>query len=462
MFDRLSPEARALSWKAALTYLDTARDNDFAGVFVVSNALDMVQTYTTDCVALKKAIDDATSRATANYSKNADWPFQGRPDRSPSTSMTASAEDADPVGGATPTNPGGVLPGAPAAGPGNPADAQLGSDAVLERVVNRTEATYETMMREEQGYATTNGLLALIDAMSLLPGRKTVVFFAEGLAIPPAVLARFDSVVATANRANVSVYTVDSAGLRVHSSQSETAANVNAIGNTSFDRNLDAPGARPLTEGLETNEDNLRKDPSVSLKLLADRTGGFLINNTNNLTKGFQLIDSDRRFHYLLTYAPKNANFNGEWRRIAVTVSRRDVQVRNRTGYLAVRSRARCRCSRTKAPRSPRSSGSRCRPTSRARGRVRVPDAKHPGRVALLVATDAASLTFQPDAQAQTWRTDFTLLARIRNAQGDVVRKVSQPVPADRPRRAVDVSSGRLLFFREPDLPPGPTRSTTP
>ena len=275
VFDRLSPEARALSWKAALTYLDTARDNDFAGVFVVSNALDMVQTYTTDRVALKKAIDDATSRATANYSKNADRPFQGRPDRSPSTSMTASAEERGPVGGATPTNPGGVLPGAPAAGPGNPADAQRRFDAVLERVVNRTEATYETMMREEQGYATTNGLLALIDAMSLLPGRKTVVFFAEGLAIPPAVLARFDSVVATANRANVSVYTVDSAGLRVHSSQSETAANVNAIGNTSFDRNLDAPGARPLTEGLETNEDNLRKDPERQPQAAGRPHGGL-------------------------------------------------------------------------------------------------------------------------------------------------------------------------------------------
>ena len=56
--------------------------------------------------------------------------------------------------------------------------------------------------------------------------------------------------------------------------------------------------------------------------MLADRTGGFLINNTNNLAKGFQLIDADRRFHYLLTYAPKNSDFKGEWRRIAVKVSR--------------------------------------------------------------------------------------------------------------------------------------------
>src|SRR5215203_784861 len=263
VFDRLSPEARALAWKAATAYLDTARDNDFAGVFVVSNALEMVQTYTTDRVALKKAIDDAASRATANYSKDANRPFQGQPDRSPTTSMTASAEESGPLGGATPTNPGGVLPVPPAAGPGSPVNVADRFEAALARVVSRTEATYETMMREEQGYATTNGLLAVVDALSLLPGRKTVVFFAEGLAIPPAVLARFDSVVATANRANVSVYTIDAAGLRVHSTQAETAAGVTALGNTTFDRDSNAPppGARPLMEGLESNEDNLRRDP---------------------------------------------------------------------------------------------------------------------------------------------------------------------------------------------------------
>src|SRR5215213_2606745 len=122
VFDRLSPEARALAWKAATAYLDTARDNDFAGVFVVSNALEMVQTYTTDRVALKKAIDDAASRATANYSKNADRPFQGRPDRSASTSMTASAEERGPIGDATPTNPGGVVPATPPPGENTPVD----------------------------------------------------------------------------------------------------------------------------------------------------------------------------------------------------------------------------------------------------------------------------------------------------------------------------------------------------
>lgn len=456
VFDRLSPEGRALAHKGAMTYLDTTRDNDFAGVYVVSNALEMIQTYTTDRTRLKKAIDDAASRATANFSKNADRVFQGRPDRSPSTSMTASAEDRGPSTYATPTNPGGILPVVPSQpGQGNPLDVGTGFEAVLQRIVNRTEATYESMMRDQQGYATTDGLLAIVDALSMLPGRKTVVFFAEGLAIPPAVQARFDSVVATANRANVSVYTVDSAGLRVHSSQAETAANINALGNTSFDRDPDAPGSRPLTEGLEFNEDNLRKDPSVSLQMLAERTGGFLINNTNNLSKGFQAIDADRRFHYLLTYSPKNTDFKGEWRKITVKVPKREVVIRSRTGYMAVRAPgalpllayeapAIAALERTPLPRDLPVLG----------GVFSFPDPKKPGRLALLVAADASAI--QVNTVADAYQTDFTILARIKNAQGSVIRKASQPYKLTGPAaQAGNVKQGEVLFFREPELAPG-------
>ena len=456
VFDRLSPEGRALAWKGSQAYLESARDNDFAGVFVVSNGLETVQTYTTDRVALKKGLEEAASRATANFSKSADKVAPGRfGDRSPSSSFTASAEERGPSTGSTPTNPGGAIPQIPTPGQGSSANAAAYADLATVRLIDRMDRSYEAMMRDEQGYATTNGLLALIDSLSMLPGRKTVVFFAEGLAIPPAVQARFDSVVATANRANVSVYTVDSAGLRVHSDQREMASNVNALGNAALDRDPEAGGK--LIENLEFNEDNLRKDPSVSLKMLADRTGGFLINNTNNLAKGFQLIDADRRFHYLLTYSPKNADFKGEWRRIAVNVSRRDVQVRSRTGYLAVRSPGALPLLAHEGPalanldRTPL-------PTEvpvRA-GVFSLPDVKHPGRLALLVATDAASVTFQPDAAAGTWRTDFTLLARIKDSTGQVVRKASQPYRLSGPAAQLEASKrGDILFFRQPDLPPG-------
>jgi hypothetical protein len=193
VFDRLSPEGRALAWKGSQAYLESARDNDFAGVFVVSNGLETVQTYTTDRVALKKGLEEAASRATANFSKSADKLAPGRfGDRSPSSSFTASAEERGPSTGSTPTNPGGAIPQIPTPGQGSSANAAAYADLATVRLIDRMDRSYEAMMRDEQGYATTNGLLALIDSLSMLPGRKTVVFFAEGLAIPPAVQARFD------------------------------------------------------------------------------------------------------------------------------------------------------------------------------------------------------------------------------------------------------------------------------
>jgi VWFA-related protein len=455
VFDRLSPEARSMATKGAMTYLDSSRENDFAGVFVVSNALETVQTYTTDRARLKKGIEDAAARATANFDRRNDRVTSPRfGDRNPGTSMTASAEEAGPALGATPSNPGGPGPNVPVPGQGQSASAGGFSDAALLRVMMRMDRSYESMMRDEQGYATTNGLLAVIDSLSLLPGRKTVVFFAEGLAIPPAVLSRFDSLVATANRANVSVYTIDAVGLRVHSAQSETAANVNALGAAALDRDPERGGK--LIESLEFNEDNLRKDPSVSLKILADRTGGFLINNTNNIAKGFQTIDADRRFHYLLTYSPKNTDFRGEWRAISVKVPKREVaMVRARAGYLAVRAPGSLPLLAYEAPamaaleRTPLPTELPVRG-----GAFAFPDPKKPGRLAVLVAADATTL--HVETAADTYRTDFTILARIRDAQGNVIRKASQPYKLSGPSaQAASVKQGDVLFFREPDLPPG-------
>jgi VWFA-related protein len=95
VFDRLSPEGRTLAWKGAQAYLDTAASNDFAGVFVVSNGLEVVHTYTSDRTALTKALDEAASRATANFNKKNDKIASRFGDRSPDTPITVGASERD-------------------------------------------------------------------------------------------------------------------------------------------------------------------------------------------------------------------------------------------------------------------------------------------------------------------------------------------------------------------------------
>jgi len=53
----------------------------------------------------------------------------------------------------------------------------------------------ETLERDQQGLATTNGLLALVSGLKTLPGRKAVVFFSEGLALPERVVGTLSAVI---------------------------------------------------------------------------------------------------------------------------------------------------------------------------------------------------------------------------------------------------------------------------
>lgn len=447
VFDRLTPEARALAYKGALASLETSQANNFVGVFVSDLSLVPIQTYTTDHVKLRKAIDEAATRATSVFDRDAikdprELINQSGGDFHPSVPVVASAES---IGRPAEDGPGRRFIGA-SNGNGPPSGVSIALD--------RSRVAWERLAREQQGLASLNALRAVIEGLSVLPGRKSVVFFAEGLALPDAVLPQFDSVVATANRANVSVYTIDAAGLRVHSKDAEIGREVRAMGAAGITLTPDGSNASNLGM-LERNEDVLRKDPRTSLTLLADRTGGFLIENTNDLARGFQKIDTDRRFHYLLTYTPKNLDFAGEWRRVEVRVPSRKVEIRSRSGYPAVRTLSAIPLLAYEGPalaaleRTPPPADLPLR-----LGAFVFPDVKGGSRAALMVAASGPTLTFAetPDG----FRTDFLLMARVKDAAGEVVRKGSQPYrltgPAtDRER----VQKGEVLFYRQPELPPG-------
>jgi VWFA-related protein len=199
VFDRLSAEARALAHKGALAYLDTSRGQDFAGVFLSDLTLVKLQTFTTDRARVKKAIDEAATRVTGRFDRLRIGP-QAYGDPDPGVPPTAGAEFHGRANPVDPLNTNTVDPG------GTP-------QISLVAMMSRMERAFEAMARDQQGHATINSLMAVISALGELPGRKTVIFFAEALAIPPNVQTQFESVVASANRFNVSVYSLDAAGL---------------------------------------------------------------------------------------------------------------------------------------------------------------------------------------------------------------------------------------------------------
>lgn len=426
VFDRLSGEARALAYTGALACVDDLGADDYAAVYVANLSLETIQEYTNDREKLRAAVKDAASRATARFDARSVGGM-GQGSSEPSVPIVASAESV-----------------------GRPVDSRATAGETAVRVGGSTHNTWEQLEREQQGYATTDALLAIATGLGRAPGRKSIMFFAEGLAIPDAVLPRFRDVVASANRSNVSVYTIDAAGLRVHSKDAEMGRAVRGMGAVGLAMGADGSNLSSLTM-LEYNEDYLRRDPRTSLTLLAQQTGAFLIDNTNDLASGVHRINADRRSYYLLTYRPKNDDFDGKWRSITVKVPSRNVTVRARSGYLAIRSPGTSPLLTYEGPalaaleRTPLPSDLAVRGGAFVFPQPGAADA----RLAVLITADGGALVPRSDASKAAAQTDFTILARLKDASGEVVRKGSQRY------RLPPTLRGDVLFFRQPALPPG-------
>ena len=199
----------------------------------------------------------------------------------------------------------------------------------------------DSVMREGQGQASLQPLLAIARALSLVQGRKSLLYFSEGLTVPPAVEDLFQTTVSTANRSNVSVYAFDARGLRVRSPSEETKLALGLARDTALSDQVS--GAMPdeavptmAIDPLEMSQDALRLNRQGVLRDLAESTGGFLVAETNDLRPGLERVVADLRAYYEVGYVPPNPKADGRWRAISVKVSRPGVVVRTRRGYYAM------------------------------------------------------------------------------------------------------------------------------
>jgi VWFA-related protein len=442
VFDRLSPEGRRLAVQAAQSYLGTKEQTpDYIGVFGIDLALTPYSPFTRNAVVLRKTLASIAERASASFNRAESQEQKSNADRQ-ARMAGAAAASAEAAGG----------PGASAAMGSAPGEAQLA------QMQSRMIETFDGMARDQEGYATTDGLFAIVNTLGRLPGRKSLVLFSEGIAIPPAVHRLFLGVIDAANRANVSIYTMDAAGLRAHSDQAKIRDEVNAAAsagiNTAYA--IDGGGS-PLTRGLEANESNLRSDPAFGLGQLAQDTGGLVFRNTNNLRPAFERIESDLRNYYLLGYTPANNTFDGRFRTIEVKVKRSGVTVAARKGYFAVRNPGGGLVNPWEAAalvaleRKPVPNAFPIRASA-----LLFPERGRPGLVPVVVDLKTAPLTFSPTSDGKEYASDFTVLVRFLDGQSQVVRKVSQHYEVRGPIGELErAKQGDVIFYREPELAAG-------
>ncbi|MDQ3649973.1 MAG: VWA domain-containing protein [Acidobacteriota bacterium] len=448
VFDRLSPEARAFARDAALSYAgEGSRSDGFVGVFNIDLSLRVAQPYTTDTRLVREAINNSGSRSSSSHASTVD--------QVQSLATSQEALGAKAAAGVAAASAGGQ--GNDASGQASAAGAAR-ADQIFAQMTQRSLEVFEMLQRDQQGYATTNALLAVVNSMHRLPGRKAVVFFSEGLAIPPAVQAYFRSVISTANRAGVSIYAVDAAGLRVISGNKAARDEITRLGNLAANRGGDEQTGRPLTMGLERNEDLLRSNPQSGLGQLASETGGFLIADTNNLKDRLRQVDEDLRTYYLLSYVPQNQVYDGRFRQVEVKLKQRSgLDVQARRGYYAINAND---ASPVLAYEAPALAALSSQPRANAfpvyAGALSFPHATRPGLVPVIVSVPSRSVTFATSSDRKSYTTDFAVVALVRDDKQQVVRKLSNQYQLSGPLGKLEaVRQSEVLFYREAELEPG-------
>jgi VWFA-related protein len=216
-----------------------------------------------------------------------------------------------------------------------------GQEAALAELADAaTAANGETAVTEDTGAAftaddtefnvfNTDRKLAAMEAvceiLDGIPGKKSVIQFTSGIT-QTGEENRSQLIAATnsANRSNVSIYTVDTRGLLTATPGGD--ASVGASG-----------GAAMFTGATVISQSQSRQDSRDTLATLASDTGGRSFFDIGDFGKVFQSVQNDNSGYYLAGYYSTDSARDGRWRRIGVKISQlpSGAHVRSREGYYA-------------------------------------------------------------------------------------------------------------------------------
>jgi VWFA-related protein len=189
---------------------------------------------------------------------------------------------------------------------------QEGGVDQVENLLQRKAKLYVRQARSLTA-RTIQNLQYVVNGLSRLPGRKTVMFVTEGFFVEES-REILQTVAGQAARAGTTIYSVDGRGLISTGANADpdvTSASMSR--STSFDAGEDAPFI--LTMG----------------------TGGLSIRHVDDVGRALNMIARDTSTYYVIGYQPANSTMDGTFRKIEVKPNVNGLHIRARKGYLATK-----------------------------------------------------------------------------------------------------------------------------
>jgi VWFA-related protein len=167
---------------------------------------------------------------------------------------------------------------------------------------------------------------SLANVLSVIPGRKAIVEFTGGITqTGEENRTQLRAATDAANRADVSIYSIDARGLFATAPGGDVTADASA-------------GTSMYTGASVFHQTDQREDSRDTLATLSTDTGGKAFFDLGDLSDAFPKIQQDNTGYYLVGYyLGANIKHDGSWRAVRVKVNAPGVHVRYRNGYYAPR-----------------------------------------------------------------------------------------------------------------------------
>lgn len=325
---RLSAQSIALTKKELVKFIsEQVQPSDLVAIIKTSGSIGILQQFTTDKKKLLAIIEDLRYQPATSVGLTAFEPIN----------LSFAQQVIDSMSGTGLSDQ---------------------AKAVLER-----KTDLEFLANLNRNIVATSGALGVLNstigAMSRLPGRKSVLYVAEGvysllyqggvgqgnqgiagsinsLGGTPSVFTdsrqiedKLRGITEIANRETISIYTLDPRGVLP---VNFTAADQMRGGMT--DRDSGGQNDNDLTR-----RSNELRASQQALKFLSEETSGKAFINTNDLGKSLRETLDSQNGYYVLAYQPDVDTFNADKRRfnkLSVKVKRSNVNVSYRSGFFNV------------------------------------------------------------------------------------------------------------------------------
>jgi len=317
----------------------------------------------------------------------------------------------------------------------------------------------QRILQDQHTRPALAGLLALARSQQEFKDRKSVIYFAYNGQMDSDAIAMVHTIVGAANRADVSMYTVDMTGIGAGTRDqlmsmiamgptagiNPTAATVSAhAAALSPTMQLYAPKVQTqdpagpgagimiatTTQGIEGQGIGNGEANSSPLQRLAANTGGAYIDGQDSVHRPLERMLQDMTTYSEASYTPPPQEYDGSFRSIAVKPLRADLLVRAKSGYFSVPTGGVEGVRPFEAPLQKILSDPTLPTALNFRASVlRLGSLPEGNTSSLVVEVPLSELELHEDPSTNLYAAHISILAQIKDKNGVVVERFGEDIP---------------------------------